>query len=445
MGRKKTVSPRKKHFESLFAQIEKNASVIDVGYDKAIHHYGNMKKNFSTLLNREGLETNEEGIKAFKNSINTQFSRENMAQLNEDNIKEVMSNLFFEESIIGPEGNKQTLLEFIMNLFLNNTKLQNVKNQLEKVKNKKIKLSKKNEAKIKELLKQAMEELQNNDEIIASIKHELSTIAGFSETSIDTGDLINNIILPYFRRHLSLQLSGNTKQQASLFYAVAAGFTFEACVADALIKMFNNGQLYKITHSGRANRQDDITITGSNIDKELEKDLFSSISVLTGQGEIDSPEIELNKFLEKQAIASIYGIQIKNAALLKNLETPSKNLDGFDRISNQNDLLQHFRRQVLFNNGRKVENEQDLNIWEYDQRVLQAIQYLSQQTNIIQVMGYINVAYIDKQGLIWTDDLLTLIKEKKHYLSFKAAIGKAKNTKNRNFEAPVGTRNYRLD
>lgn len=437
------VSSRREHFDRLFTQIKNNTSTINKGYNVAIDYYKRMKDYFGKMLGSGLQENSDQALKKFKKDLKILFNKKN-GNLREDRIKEIMNNLFYKAGY-GANGN-QSLLKVIESLLEEQDggeKLKKLKEDIKEVRENLEKDAEKQSEEIKRLIAEATKGIKNDSKILSGINSIISSAAGVNTNGIDTDDLINNIILPYFRRYLAIDPEKNEK--VGLFYAVASGFVFEACVADALIKLFENIDNIQASHSGKQNRQDDILITKEKIDEEIIEDLLAKFrQPVSGRGESNTLEEEITNFLETQFDKGIYGIQVKNAALLNNLTHANKaDLDRFDRISNQNVLLQQFRSQEKFN-GRIIEKEEELTPEEYGIRVLQAIQFLSKGKHIQQVMGEFNVAYIDKSGLIWTDSLLALIRRTKHYLCFKAAIGTEQNVQGRNFEAAVGIRDYDL-
>ena len=259
------VSSRRQHFNELFNQIKGKTSTINKGYKVAIDYYKRMKDYFGKMLSGDLQENSDQALKKFKKDLKILFDKEN-GKLRENSIKEIMSKLFYEAGY--GANSDQSLLEVIRSLFEQQDGGEKLNNLIKKIEEAREKLkddAKKQSEEIKQLIAEATKDIKDIPDMLSSINSIISSAAGVNTDGIDTDDLINNIILPYFRRYLAIDPKKNEK--VGLFYAVASGFVFEACVADALIELFNKYQTNNVqaSHSGKQNRQDDILITKEKI------------------------------------------------------------------------------------------------------------------------------------------------------------------------------------
>ena len=299
------VSSRRQHFNELFNQIKGKTSTINKGYKVAIDYYKRMKDYFGKMLSGDLQENSDQALKKFKKDLKILFDKEN-GKLRENSIKEIMSKLFYEAGY--GANSDQSLLEVIRSLFEQQDGGEKLNNLIKKIEEAREKLkddAKKQSEEIKQLIAEATKDIKDIPDMLSSINSIISSAAGVNTDGIDTDDLINNIILPYFRRYLAIDPKKNEK--VGLFYAVASGFVFEACVADALIELFNKYQTNNVqaSHSGKQNRQDDILITkekidfgnGTSIDLENEPILFVGMNEVSFE-QYENGEIELKEGME---------------------------------------------------------------------------------------------------------------------------------------------------
>lgn len=416
----------KQHGANILKSLNKNN--IDKGYKDAIVYYENMKKTFGERVLISSQNTLDKALETFSNKIQSKF----IDVLSSKNISNTMDKMFF-------NNDNSNILNLISQFVLNDLQFQHSYQQLKNTLSTAQKQSQQKSKDIEEAYINFINKLKSDDNFIRTIRDSLQSISGLQNTNgMSVDDLINKVIMPYYKKDLEKQLGTSNSQAINIHYPTAAGFLFEALVAQATYDAFSNLQ---VSHTGAQLRQDDITISAkksgnNNALNQLENNLLSKIKNFSG-----SSEISLDKFLD---IQEDYGIQVKNATLIQSLKNKSDPFK-FNRISNQKGLLTEFRSNIpiqVGNNRFMVQNESALTANQYFQRIAQAIEFLAEQHRIIQVMGYMNVGFVERNRFVWTSDLLNEIKNTSYFLSFSASLGLNKSQGLQDFGAAVGTRRF---
>lgn len=434
--------------ENQSADLQTGVFSVDTGYNEAIQYYKRMKSLFEkNVLSQQG----QHYKKQFNQLINNMF---NTADKNSF-IKQVNASF---NAIFAKKSNSSEKAYFSDDLIMamiaaalgkDEASFQKILAEIKSDENAKISRGNEFMAKAQQDIQQLKEQSKSYlaselKKLITAQKVASSPTGRAEEAAFDSTDLVSKIIVPVYNKLLqTLQTEaggagGVTKASALAAglnnYKFAQGFYYEAMVNDALENGLKN--YIKVTHSGAKGKAEDILI-GSKT-SSLQDQVLGSLFKLDSKGRIIGySEKALNNRgkLSQTAMSAtqdVFGIQVKNAHLLDLGTAKSRNfatMQKFQRISNQQHLLDEFRSSVPLqhltlskeigeNYLAGLANGQEL----YNYRIAQAIRFLSVSHRIISTMGHLNVSYIDRSGLIWTSDLLTAIKNNKHYLSFQAAV-----------------------
>lgn len=435
---------------------------VDAGYNEAIQYYKRMKSLFEkNVLSQQG----QHYKKQFNQLVNNMFNNADKNSF----IKRVNAsfNAIFSNSSTGAKkpGFSDDLVMAMIAAALGKDEASYQKILAEIKSDDNAKISRANEfmAKAQQDMNQLKE--QSKTYLASELKKLITTQKAVAsptaeEAAFDSTDLVAKIIVPAYNKLLqTLQTeaggAGSVTKASALSaglnnYKFAQGFYYEAMVNDALYNGLKN--YMQVAHSGAKGKAEDIII-GSKT-SSLQDQVLGSLFKLDNKGRIIGySEKALNNRgkLSQTAMSAtqdVFGIQVKNAHLLDLGTAKSRNfatMQKFQRISNQAHLLEEFRSSVPLQHlalskqlGESylanLTNGQDL----YNYRIAQAIRFLSVSHRIISTMGHLNVSYIDRSGLIWTSDLLTTIKNNKHYLSFQASVDGSMS----DFTAAVGIRRF---